>query len=266
MAATRLGGAFQRGGSLIEAWASHKSFIRKDGRGTEKQPGRNPTVDFSGEKRGNSTHQSTTDPDARLYKKGEYTEAKLRYITHALAENRNGLIVDVEITQAHGNAEAEAAVTLITRSVPAGGTVTADKGYDRADVIGQMQAQGIKPHVVCKGPKAALSMAARRVGRVTPRASPAGSWWKKPSAGLKTVGGLRKTRHRVLAKFSGQAVFCFAAYNLTRLLNLLTYIPLAGSGGVRLRQGAPEICPTVGLGAKTGFQPLPQAPKRHPAD
>lgn len=215
---------FSVDGSLIEAWASHKSFVRKDGSGPEKPAGRNPAVDFSGEKRGNATHQSTTDPDARLYKKGEYTEAKLRYITHALAENRNGLIVDVETTQAHGNAEAEAAATLITRSVPAGGTVAADKGYDRADVIGQMQAQGVKPPVARKakgsavdgrtarGKGYALSLSRRKL------VEEAFGW-------LKTVGGLRKTRHRGLAKVSGQAVFCFAAYNLTRLLNLLTFIP-----------------------------------------
>ena len=123
---------FSVDGTLIEAWASHKRFVRKDGSGPEKPAGRNPTVDFTGEKRGNATHQSTTDPDARLYKKGEYTEAKLRYITHALAENRHGLIVDVETTPAHGNAEAEAAATMIERTVPAGGTVAADTGYDRA--------------------------------------------------------------------------------------------------------------------------------------
>jgi IS5 family transposase len=141
---------FSVDGTLIEAWASHKSFVRKDGSSPEKPAGRNPTVDFTGEKRSNATHESSTDPDARLYKKGEYTEAKLRYVTHALAENRNGLIVDVETTQAHGNAEAEAAATLIERSVPAGGTVAADKGYDRADVIAHMQARGVTPHVARK--------------------------------------------------------------------------------------------------------------------
>lgn len=130
---------FSVDGSLIEAWASHKSFVRKDGGGPDKPGGRNPTVDFSGEKRSNATHESRTDPDARLYKKGEFTEAKLRYITHALAENRHGLIIDVETTRATGNAEVEAAATMVARSVPEGGTVAADKGYDRADFIAKLK-------------------------------------------------------------------------------------------------------------------------------
>jgi transposase len=117
---------FSVDGSLIEAWASHKSFVRKDGGGPEQPAGRNPTVDFSGEKRSNATHASTTDPEARLYKKGEFTEAKLRYITHALSENPHGLIVDVATTQATGNAEVEAATVMIARSVPVGGVAVHD--------------------------------------------------------------------------------------------------------------------------------------------
>lgn len=217
---------FSIDGTLSEAWASHKSFVRKDGSGPEKPAGRNPTVDFTGEKRGNATHQSTTDPDARLDKKGEYTEAKLRYITHALAENRHGRIVDVETTQAHGHAEAEAAATLITRSVPAGGTVAADKGYDRADGIAQMQAQGVKPHVARKAKGRAVDGRTAR-GQGYAQSLSRRKMVEEAFGGLKTVGGFRKTRHRGLAKVSGQAVFCFAAYNLTRLLNLLTFVPVA---------------------------------------
>jgi len=151
---------FSVDGSLIEAWASHKRFVRKDEGGSKKPAGRNPTVDFSGEKRSNATHASTTDPEARLYKKGEFTEAKLRYINHALSENQHGLIVDVATTQASGNAEVEAATVMIARSVPVGKPVAADRGYDRPDFIGLLQARGIKPHVARKA-KGSAGMVAR---------------------------------------------------------------------------------------------------------
>lgn len=99
-------------------------------------------MDFSGEKRSNATHQSTTDGEARLFKKGEFTEAKLRFMTHALAENRNGLVVDVETTQASGTAEWEAAKRMIGRTVQSGATVGADKGYDTADFVSHLQGSG----------------------------------------------------------------------------------------------------------------------------
>ena len=111
---------FSVDGTMIEAWASHKSFVRKDGGGPDRPAGRNPEVDFKGEKRSNKTHESSTDPEARLFKKGEFTEAKLRYMTHALSENRHGLIVDVETTQANGRAEWEAAERMMSRSINMG--------------------------------------------------------------------------------------------------------------------------------------------------
>ncbi|WP_420813095.1 IS5 family transposase [Parasulfuritortus cantonensis] len=141
---------FSVDGSLIEAWASHKSFVRKDGDGPERPPGRNPEVDFKGETRSNKTHESTTDPESRLYKKGEFTEAKLRYMTHALSENRNGLIVDVETTQANGRAEWEAAQKMIRRSVKQGATVGADKGYDTGEFVSGIERLGIRAHVARK--------------------------------------------------------------------------------------------------------------------
>jgi transposase len=217
---------FSVDGSLIEAWASHKSFVRKDGGGPEKPTGRNPTVDFSGEKRSNATHASTTDPEARLYKKGEFTEAKLRYITHALSENRHGLIVDVQTTQATGNAEVEAATVMIARSVPAGGSVAADKGYDRPDFIGPLMARGIQPHVARKAKGSAVDGRTAR-GKGYALSLRRRKMIEEAFGWLKTVGGFRKTRHRGLAKVSGQAVFCFAAYNLTRLVNLLTFVKVA---------------------------------------
>ena len=216
---------FSVDGSLIEAWASHKSFVRKDGGGPDKPAGRNPEVDFSGEKRSNATHQSTTDPEARLYKKGEFTEAKLRYITHALSENRHGLIVDVETTQATGKAEVEAGQRMVWRSVPVGGTVGADKGYDQARFVQALLSQGIKPHVARKKSGSAVDgRTARGKGyaaslKCRKRVEESFGW-------IKTIGGLRKTRHKGLAKVSGQALFCFAAYNLTRLLNLLSFVSI----------------------------------------
>ena len=135
-------------GTMIEAWASHKSFVRKDGSGPEQPPGRNPEVDFKGEKRSNATHQSSTDPQSRLYKKGEFTEAKLRYMTHALAENRNGLIVDVETTQANGRAEWEAAQAMIARSVRKPGASVAGLHFPPVE---PQQPVGVRPAHVRHG-------------------------------------------------------------------------------------------------------------------
>lgn len=212
---------FSVDGSLIEAWASRKSFVRKDGDGPERSPGRNPEIDFKGEKRGNKTHHSTTDPDARLFKKGEFTEAKLRYMTPALSENRNGLIVDVETTEANGRAEWEAARRMLERSVrKRGATVGAGKGYGTEEFVDGLEHLGLRAHVARKRAGSAVdertaceegyAMSLRRRKMI----EEAFGW-------IKTVGGLRKTRHKGLAKLSGQAVFTFAAYNLTRLLNLM---------------------------------------------
>jgi transposase len=210
---------FSVDGSLIEAWASHKSFVRKDGSGPDKPGGRNPEVDFSGEKRSNATHQSSTDPDARLYKKGEYTEAKLRYITHIVTENRSGLIVDVETTQADGKAEVEAAKRMIGRSIKPGSTVGADKGYDQAGFVESMQALDIKAHVARKKCGSAVDGRTAR-GKGYAMSLKRRKMVEEAFGWVKTVGGFRKTRHKGLAKVSGQALFCFAAYNLTRLSNL----------------------------------------------
>jgi transposase len=211
---------FSVDGTLIEAWASHKSFVRKDGDGPAPPTGRNPEIDFKGEKRSNATHQSTTDPESRLYKKGEFTEAKLRFMAHALSENRHGLVVDVETTQANGRAEWEAAQTMVSRSVKPGATVGADKGYDTQDFVDRMKRLGVKAHVARKtmgstvdgrtarGKGYAMSLRRRKM------IEEAFGW-------IKTVGGLRKTRHIGLAKLAGQTLFTFAAYNLTRLLNLM---------------------------------------------
>ncbi|MBL8469212.1 MAG: IS5 family transposase [Methyloversatilis discipulorum] len=212
---------FSVDGTMIEAWAGHKSFVPKDGSGPDKPAGRNPEADFKGKTRSNATHQSTTDPQARLYKKGEFTEAKLRYMAHALSENRNGLVVDVESTQATGRAEWEAAIRMIDRSVhKPGATVGADKGYDRAEFVAALERRGIKAHVARKVSGSAVDgRTARGKGYATSlrrrkMIEEAFGW-------IKTVGGLRKTRHKGLEKLSGQALFAFAAYNLTRMLSLM---------------------------------------------
>jgi transposase len=135
-------------GTLIQAWASHKSFRPKDGSGPSGG-GRNPEADFRGKSRCNDTHASTTDPDARLYRKGKSSPAVLGYLGHALMENRNGLIVEQRVTQATGTAERQAALEM-ARSYVAGGagvTIGADKGYDTADFVAELRALGITPHV-----------------------------------------------------------------------------------------------------------------------
>lgn len=155
-------------GTLIEAWASMKSFVKKDGSGKPPEDGgRNPTIDFKGESRSNDTHHSTTDPDARLYKKGDGEKSRLCYMGHALMENRNGLVVDVQTTHASGTAEREAALAMGRRSVgKASATLGADKGYDAAGFVNDLRAQNITPHV--RRRSTARSMAARHAIPATP--------------------------------------------------------------------------------------------------
>jgi transposase len=212
---------FSVDGSLIEAWAGHKSFQKKDGSGPGRGLGRNADVDFRGEPRGNDTHQSTTDPESRLFKKGEFTEAKLRYMTHALSENRNGLVVDVETTQATGHAEREAAFTMIDRTIRKdGATIGADRGYDVEDFVEQLDRRKLKAHVARKKTGSAVDgRTARGKGylislRKRKRIEECFGW-------MKTIGGLRKTRHIGLPRIAGQALMTFATYNLVRLMNLL---------------------------------------------
>ena len=139
---------FSVDGTLIQAWASLKSFQPRDGSGPPPGPGRNAERDFHGEKRSNATHASTTDPDARLFRKGDGQPAKLCYMGHLLMENRHGLIVDAALTQATGWAERAAAEAMI-EDTAAGRRVTlaADKGYDTAEHVARLRALGVTPHV-----------------------------------------------------------------------------------------------------------------------
>jgi len=216
---------FSVDGTMIEAWASHKSFVRKDQADQQDDDqdtdgGRNAEVDFKGEKRSNATHQSTTDPESRLYKKARFAEAKLRHLNHILMENRNGLVIDVETTQATGTAEREAAETMAKRTLKPGSTLGEDKGYDVADHQAALKALGIKPHTAAKDKGSAVDGRTKRgKGYATSlvlrkRIEECFGW-------AKTIGGFRKTRFIGTAKVQAQALLTFAAWNLTRMMSLL---------------------------------------------
>ena len=138
---------FTGDGTLLEAWASLKSYRPRDDQDTLSGGGRNLEVDFRGQQRRSDTHASTTDPDARLYRKGPGQKAALSYMGHLLTENRHGLVVDVELTEANGRAEREAAVAMVERSTAGRATLGADRGYDTRDFVAQLRSRGVTPHV-----------------------------------------------------------------------------------------------------------------------
>lgn len=214
---------FSVDGTLIAAWASMKSFRPKDGSGTPPDPGRNGERDFRGEKRSNETHHSTTDPQARLYRKGDGQPAKLAWLGHVLMENRNGLIVDAELTQATGWAERAAALAMIETVAPGGGvTLGADKAYDAASHVASLRALGVTPHV-------AQNTSNRRSaidGRTTRHAGYAISQRvrkriEEPFGWIKEAGGFRQTKHRGRDRVGWMFTLRAAAYNLIRLPRLL---------------------------------------------
>jgi transposase/IS5 family transposase len=209
---------FSVDGTLIGAWASMKSVVRKDGTSAPPEDGgRNPTVAFKGESRSNETHQSSTDPDARLYKKSQGDKAQLCYIGHALMENRAGLVVDALVTHATGTAEREAAQQMAGRTIRRpGATLGADRGYDVPEFVEALRDGGVTPHVAQKTRGSAIDgRTTRHAGyrislKIRKRVEEIFGW-------SKTVGGLRKTQLRGLKKVTAQTVFTFAAYNLTRM-------------------------------------------------
>ena len=214
---------FSVDGSLIEAWASMKSFRPKDGSGEPPTPGRNGERDFHGEKRSNETHASTTDPDARLYKKAPGQAAKLCHMGHVVMENRHGLVVATEMTQATGTAEREAAQAMIDVLDPGQRiTLGADKGYDTRDFVAGMRRRNVTPHVAqnTKGRRSAIDRRTTRHRgyavsvRVRKRIKEVFGW-------MKTVGGLRKTRHRGTPRVGWMFTLTAAAYNLARMPRLL---------------------------------------------
>jgi hypothetical protein len=235
-------------GTLVEAWASLKSFQRKDGKHTPPGDPGNPTVDFHGENRSNQTHESTTDPDALLARKGHGKEAKLSYNGNLLIENRNGLIVTTEMFQANGTAERDAALVMLEQ-LPGGSRVTvgADKAYDTKDFVAECRNMKVTPHVAQNirrpGGSAIDGRTAGRDGyaisqRKRKRIEESFGW-------LKTIALMRKVRHRGIHKVGWVFTFAAAAYNLVRMKNLLA-IPI---GVVSVGR---EVCPQAAKAGKTG--------------
>lgn len=217
---------FTVAGTMIEGWASLKSFQRRDSAGSDSNdkpddPG-NPTVNFHGQKRSNKTHQSSTDADLRLFKKTKGSEAKLAYQGHVLMENRNGLVVNALLTKASGTAEREAALAMLQqRAKKKRVTMGGDKGYDTRDFVADLRACQVTPHVAQnnKRRKSAIDeRTTRHPGyevsqRKRKRVEEIFGW-------LKTVGLLRKTRHRGVDRVGWIFKFATAAYNLVRIRNL----------------------------------------------
>lgn len=222
---------FSVDGTLVEAWASLKSFRDKDGSDEPPSPGRNGERDFHGEKRKNDTHESTTDPDAKLFRKGNGQGAKLCYMGHALMENRNGLVVKAHLTEASGTAEREAALHMIERHSPGSTrrlTLGADKGYDASSFVGALKQMCVTPHIarndaVTKTGKRRRSAVDARTTRhegyavsqrVRKRIEEAFGW-------AKTIAGLSKTKLRGTRRVAAKFTFTMAAYNLIRMPRLL---------------------------------------------
>jgi transposase len=211
-------------GTLLEACAGLKSFKRKDGAdSTPPDDAGNPTVNFHGERRSNETHQSTTDPEALLARKGAGKEAKLSYCGNVLMENRNGLVTDVETMQADGTAERDAAVAMLA-SVSGDDRITvgADKGYDTKGFAADARALNATPHVAQKKHSAVDGRTTRHEGykisqQKRKRVEEIFGW-------MKTVGGMRKLRHRGLELVGWMFTFAAAAYNLVRIRNLSTSV------------------------------------------
>jgi transposase len=215
---------FSVDGTLIEAWASMKSFKPKDGSGEPPSPGRNGERDFHGEKRSNETHASTTDKDARLYRKAQGQAAKMAFMGHVLMENRNGLVVGARLTHATGTAEREAAISMV-EDVRGRHRITvgADKAYDTKDFVAEMRDLGAAPHVAQNTTNRRSAIDGRTTRhpgyqvslRIRKRIEEVFGW-------TKGAAGLRKTRHRGLARVGWMFTLNVAAYNLVRLPKLLS--------------------------------------------
>jgi transposase len=216
-------------GTLLEAWASQKSFQPKQGSGSQPpdDPG-NPTVNFRGEKRSNETHESKTDPEALLARKGDGKESKLSYSGNLLVENRNGLIIDAQVFQALGTAERDAALSMLEK-LPGTGwlTVGGDKGFDTFGFVAECRNLHVVPHVAQndgrRGGSAIDGRTTRHPGyavsqRKRKRIEECFGW-------LKTIALLRKLRHRGVCKIDWIFTFACAAYNLVRVRNLIAVAP-----------------------------------------
>lgn len=211
-------------GTLIKAWASDKSFQRKGATPAPPDDPGNPTVNFRGERRSNETHESTTDPEARLARKGDGKEAKLSYCGNLMTENRNGLIADALLVTATGTAERAAAVAMVERLAGDGRvTVGADKGYDTRQFVQDLRDFNATPHVAQNTNRPGGSAID---GRTTRHAGYAISQRKRKQieecfGWLKTIAKLDQTRHRGEERVGWVFVLGAAAYNLVRLTKLL---------------------------------------------
>jgi transposase len=210
-------------GTLIEAWASQKSFQRKDGGGGDDAPGGGQN--FHGEKRSNATHESQSDPEARLYKKSRGSAAKLSYLGHLLVENRQGLIVDAMVTQADGRGEEDAALlmahALSKKKRGQRWTLGADKGYDRQSLVEILQELQVTPHFAQNNKRRSSAVD----GRTTRHEGYAMSQSRRPIiervfAWLKSVAGLRQVKLRGREKVGWLFQYAAAAYNLWRIPRL----------------------------------------------
>jgi len=214
---------FSIDGTLVEAWASQKSFKPKSGDKGEGPQGRNPHVDFRGKERKNDTHASTTDPDARLYRKGDGQESKLSYLGHVVMENRHGLVVGCEVTHADGHGEREAGRELMNRIARKPHvTLGADKGYDTADFIASMRELCVTPHVAQNTSRRRSAIDARttrhpgyRLSQVLRKAV------EHPFGWLKAAAGMWQVKVRGKARVRWAFTFGMAAFNLIRMRNLL---------------------------------------------
>ena len=214
---------FSVDGTLIEAWASLKSFRAKDGEDEPPAPGRNGERDFHNEQRSNDTHASTTDPEAKLYKKGKGKEARLCFMGHALMENRHGLVVQAGATEANGTAERKAALRMIDGHAPGTSnqlTLGADKAYDAREFVAGLRQRCVTPHVAQKANSSAID------GRTTRHAGYAVSARKRKLVEeafgwAKTIAGCAKVKVRGLARVGFHFTLAMAAYNLIRLPKLI---------------------------------------------
>lgn len=221
-------------GTLIDAWASLKSFQPKSGPKNPKDGDpSNPNVDFHGQKRSNATHQSTTDRQAQLARKGNGREARLSFGLHALMENRNGLCVQAMVTTAHGTTESQGATELLARQIEQSEkspeTLAADKGYHSAEVVGFCRNHGIKPHIAQQKGRSVKGLdgrTTRSLGyhtsqKLRKRIEEVFGWCKE-------IGGLRRTRKRGTDRVGLSTMLILTTYNLVRMGKLLGSPPVNG--------------------------------------
>jgi hypothetical protein len=220
---------FSVDGTLIDAWASMKSFRPKDGSGEPPSPGRNGERNFHNEKRSNDTHASSSDPDARLYRKADGRESRLCFMGHVLMENRNGLAVGAALTRATGTAEREAALALLDRR-PANRCITlgADKAYDVTAFVEQLRTRQVTPHIAVDGRVSKLGVVRKTAvdGRTTRHPGYRASQIcrkriEEVFGWIKAQAGLSKVKLRGCAKVEAVFTFTVAAYNLVRIPKLL---------------------------------------------